>query len=482
MDRNVVLAELFRDARAQIRNSKQLRFTRTGEGFDDLAQRALDFFYEHLADADEHYAEMAAEIFPRLFACDVATGYRFFHNHVVIGKMWEIYSRATALGIGVLKLAPRRFRREPPYKVACITSMFSDYLAPVKTLVNFAINMDRSLFTPVMIITNQTNTMERRGEFQILPFHQTVLGKQLVDAGIDIAGIATQENVMRLSQYLVEICDQMEIDMMVTNGSPFSFPEACVARSGVVGASFDLHQGFPLYVDGMDAIMHFARSTREIQLGPWLAKGGTVIDYLDGIEIMALPEPRPAHDPAQVVFLTVSNYLGQRLSAEFCATVSRILRDCPQAVYRLAGPADQQEIAARFDPAVRNRLVFVGALTGREQTTAEYLQADIYLNEFPVSGVRVCLEAMCAELPVVTMVSGELHVNRTAADHVGEFALPQYDPEQYYQRVMRLVREPEWRRQVGGELRQRMETLYDYRKNFAELGRRMVEIYRNKLA
>jgi len=481
MDRNAVFSELFRDARNQIRQSGRLRFRTTGEGFAELEQRTLSAFYSYLPEADGHYAAMVGEIFPRLFACDVATGYRFFHDPEVIEKLWAIYNRAAAIVAARVAFPSRCFRREPPYKVACITAMFSDYLAPAKALVNFALNLDRTQFTPVMVITNQTGTMERRGDFQIKPFHQTVLGKRLIGAGIDILGFANQENVMMLAQYLINICAQWEVDMVVTNASPFNFPEACLARSGTVKSFFDMHRGFPLYVDGIDAILHFVKSTRQRQLGPWLARGGKVIDYCDGIEVTPLPDPLPVHDPQRVVLLTASNYLDQRLSPEFCAVVSRLLAACPTAVYRLVGGGERESLKARFAAEVRSRLQFVGAVTGAEAMRAEYLQADLYLNEFPVSGVRVCLEAMSAALPVVTMVSGELHVNCTAADHVGELAITEYDPEKYFQLARRLICDPDGRRQIGQALRRRVETDYDYRKNFTALSRQMLEIHRRKL-
>lgn len=481
MDRKQELSEAFRAARQMLQYSLAHNFSVSPPQFDETAAAIVDRFTKYIDQVDEYYATMAAEVFPRLFTIDVATGYRFFHKRAMLMKIWKIYNRAAAVTAGGVQITPRIFRTEPPYKVACITSIFSDYIAPAKALANFALSMDRKLFQPVMIITNQPATMERRGGFQIIPFHTTKIGAQLLAHGIDIIGIPVQDNVSSLSKYMIEICSQLEIDMAVGNSSMFNFPEACVVRSGVVNSFFDMHRGFPLYVDGMDAILHFVAGTRQMQLGPWLERGGKVIDYRDGIEIPPLPEPLPDKDPSKVVFITASNYLEQRLSPEFCHLVSRLLRDCPGSIYRLVGGCERETVAGRFDAGVRDRLEFIGPVGGSEQIMEQYLRADIYLNEFPVSGVRVCLEAMCAALPVVTMKCGDLHVNSTAAEHVGEFAIRQYSPETYYRLAMELATSTERRREVGLALRKRMEDEYDVRVTFAKLGAELLAVYEEKL-
>ena len=481
MDKNQAMSDAFRTVRKLLQQSQAQQFAHTPPGFEETARSTVNLFSSLADQADDYYAAMAAEVIPRLFVIDVATGYRFFHQRDMLLKLWDIYNRSAAIVAAAVGVERRIAHSRPPYKVACITSIFSDYLAPAKALANFALSLDREKFQPVMIITNQPGTMERRGGFQVIPYHTTKTGAQLLDQGIDIIGMPIQDNVVTLAKYLIEVCSQLEIDMVVTNASMFSFPEACLARSGVATTFFDMHRGFPLYVDGIDAILHFVAATREQQLGPWLERGGKVIDYRDGIAVPPLPSPMPPRDPGKTIFITASNYLEQRLSPEFCSVVERLLRDCPGSVYRLVGACDRHQIIIRFPANLRRRLEFVGAVTGTEAMMKEFFHADVYLNEFPVSGVRVCLEAMCAALPVVTMKGGHLHVNVTAAEHVGDFAIQEYAPEKYYHLARSLATNPDRRREVGMALRQRMEKLYDLRLSFAALSQQLLAIHEAKL-
>jgi len=331
------------------------------------------------------------------------------------------------------------------------------------------------------VVTNQFETMERRSGYGVVPFTQMTLGRQLLAQNIDIIGLPAQDNIQILALQLMELCCQLEVDIVITNASMFNFPEACLAHSGLVGSFFDMHRGFPLYVDGIDAILHWVASTRAAQLGPWLAKGGKVIDYHDGITVPELPEPMPVKSPDLVRFVTVSNYIEQRFSPEFCATVSRLLRDFPQTVYRIIGTCREDELKSRFAPEVRERLELIGPVNGADAIQEHFLQSDIYLNEFPVSGVRVCLEAMCACLPVITMRCGDLHVNATASEHVGDFAIPDGNPERYYELTASLVRSADERLKVGMALRRRMETAYDYRVTLRELAARLQASHEAKL-
>ena len=284
------LMEIFRKARRYMREGMKERFSHEQEGFRDFANEAVDTLIRHLPEADNYYASVAGEVIPRIFATDVVTGYRFFHDHDTIKKLWAIYNRATEIVAARIPIK-RAFRHKPPYKTAFISAMFSDYIAPAKALANFALHVPREQFSPMLIVTNQVETMERRNGYSVVGFNQMNIGRALLDQGIDIVGLPAQSDLETLAMLLIDICAQYEVDIVVTNASMFSFPEACLARSGVVGSLFDMHRGFPLYVNGIDAILHWVAATRESQLGPWLEQGGKVIDYHDGISVPPCPPP-----------------------------------------------------------------------------------------------------------------------------------------------------------------------------------------------
>ncbi len=481
MDRDSELGKIFRRARKYMHEGMEQKFSKPLDGFREFAAEAVDTLYRHVDAADDYYASVVGEVIPRLFAIDVTTGYSFFHDPETLSMIWAIYNTATGTVARRLQLK-RSFRRKPPYRVAFVCSMFSDYIAPSKAIANFALHVDRDLFDPLMVITNQPSTMERKSGYDVVPFNQMKIGKQLLDNNIDIIGLPPQDNIQTLSLQLIELCCQFEVDMVVASASPFSFPEACVARSGVVGTFFDMHRGFPLYVDGIDAILHWVAGTREKQLGLWLERGGRVIDYHDGISVSPLPDPLPEKDPVKVRFVTVSNYISQRFSPEYCDTVSRVMQACPQTVYRIIGGCNPDEIKARFAPEIRSRLDFVGPVQGAEAIQDYFLTSDIYLNEFPVSGVRVCLEAMCASLPVVTMKCGDLHVNATSVEHVGDFAILENSPQRYFDLICRLVNDAEFRSRIGNELRRRMETQYDYKVTLRDLAAKLLAVHEEKIS
>lgn len=479
MDQTSELRKLYRTARKQFDEAGALQMKAHPQGYDQFFAKAIDMLYRFREDADQYYAATAGEVISRLFSIDVCTGYSFFHDDAVIRKVWAIYDAAAAVVVKKFD-RPRELRRKPPYKIACISMVFGDAIAPVKALSSFAMALDRELFDPLVLITNQLDTM-RRFSKGMRAYFDTEIGRKLINCGIPIAGIPTQENMTDLAGQLIKNCYDLEIDIVVSNGSAFCFPEACLACSSGIGSFFNMHRGFPLYSSGVDAILHWVKATRQQQLGPWLEAGRKVIDYRDGISVPPLPEKMPDKDPSVVRLITASNHLAKRLTPEFCAMINRIMKDFPQTHYSLIGGGEKEEILSRFAPGVRKRITCHGSVLGIENIMKIFLECDIYLNEFPVSGVRVCLEAMCSCLPVVTMKCGDMHVNATAAEHVGDFAIMENDPEKYYQLTRELIIDQDKRRSVGMALRQRMEEQYDHNISFGKLSLDLLRAHEEKL-
>ena len=155
MDRNSELGNIFRRARKFMHAGMEVRFSRPLDGFAEFAEEAVNTLYCYRLTPDDFFVSTVGEVIPRLFAIDVTTGYRFFHDPVVLNKLWEIYNIATSVVAAKVK-ATRTFRRQPPYRTAFVTAMFSDYIAPAKAIANFALNVDRARFEPMMELAPPT--------------------------------------------------------------------------------------------------------------------------------------------------------------------------------------------------------------------------------------------------------------------------------------------------------------------------------------
>jgi len=449
------------------------------EGFNEKAGKIINDLYSHETD-DDYFAHVTGETIPRLFAADVSTGYSFFNNREILDKIWSIYNRASRIITSKIKLPQITLGKNPPFRTACVTSIFSDYIGPSKDISDLALYLDRKLFEPVVISTNQFNTIRRLHSSSVPGQSNTNMGIELEKNGIRVISIPEQNNIADLALKLIEICLEEKIDIVISNASLFSFPEACLAVSGAVLSFFDFHRGFPLYSDGIDAILHWLESTRDKQLSLWIEKGGKVIDYNYILKVPSLPR-RPEKKDDMVYFITASNYLERRLSPEFCELVSRLMMEFPNTRYQLIGSCDTNTVKLKFNSAVLDRIEFKGSIKDEILMLAYFANADIYLNEFPVGGGRVVLEAMSAYLPVVAMKCGDLHVENIAAEQVGEFAIKEYSPEKYYALVKELVTSSEKREKAALVMRKRIEEVYDFKKNVDFLASKMLEIHMDKL-
>jgi glycosyltransferase involved in cell wall biosynthesis len=95
----------------------------------------------------------------------------------------------------------------------------------------------------------------------------------------------------------------------------------------------------------------------------------------------------------EIILATASHSLPVRMNSQMKKAVLDILERCPQAYYVLIGPCSH----TIFPPT--DRIIPIG----RVENVAEVLRGvDIYLNEFPVGGGLVLLEAMAASCPIVS--------------------------------------------------------------------------------
>lgn len=428
---------------------------------------------------NRQWAETVGEIIPRIFARDINTGYDLFHDEKVMQQLWDLYTAATPLIVKDLDIQKWSEQKNSKCKIVIITGVFWDDLAPSRAVCDFARNLDSEIFEPVIICTNQFFTHKRRIGAEVPGENNTLLGHQMKQIGIPVISFEPCESNTQLAEILIEKCQELEPDIIVSNASPFGFPDACLASSGIAGAFFDMHQGFPMYANDIDAICHFVPETKDTQLSLWERKGGKVFSYDFGIPVSdEIPE---RHDNGDKVYLiTVSNHLTDRLSKEFCKMVSEVMLEYSHVHYTLVGNGKEDILKAKFPRELHTRIECVGALNDENQIAGWLLSSDIYLNEFPVGGGRSLLESMAVKLPIIAMRCGERHVEKIGASYVGDEAILEYSPEKYKELLKRLIEDKNYRISLGQKFRKRLEDVYNIRITVKKLSEEMYELYEKK--
>ena len=466
---DIELSRLFRQTRKACKSD------------DEEFKRASLKIFNRLVDLNKNrqWAEAVGEIIPRIFARDINTGYDLFHDEKVMQQLWDLYSTATPLIVENLDIQKWSGQKASKCKIIVITSVFWDDIAPSRAVCDFARSLDPEIFETVIICTNQFFTHKRRIGAEVPGENNTLLGHQMKQIGIPVISLEPCESNTHLAELLIEKCQELEPDIIVSNASPFGFPDACLASSGIAGAFFDMHQGFPMYADNIDAICHFVPETKETQLSLWERQGGKVLSYDFGIPVSdKVPEK---HDNGDKVYLiTVSNHLTDRLSEEFCNLVSEVMLEYQNVHYTLVGKSTEEILKAKFPSKLHSRIECVGAINDENQIAGWLLCSDIYLNEFPVGGGRALLESMAMQLPIIAMRCGERHVENIATSFVGDEAILEYSSEKYRECLIKLIEDKEYRHKTGQKLRKRLEDVYDIRITVKKLGEEIYELYQKK--
>ncbi|MCM8532607.1 MAG: glycosyltransferase [Lentisphaeraceae bacterium] len=427
----------------------------------------------------QEWAQTVGEIVPRLFARDINTGYNFFHNEEKMEQVWILYKDATKLIIENLNYPEWQGQKGSKCKVAIVTSVFWDDIAPSRAVCDFALNLDRTVYEPLIINTNQFFTHKRKIGAEVPGASNTNLGLKMTQNNIPVISLAPCESNTELARSLIRSCLENNVDMVVSNTSQFGFPDACLATSQVTGCFFDMHQGFPLYSSHVDAICHFIPETRKAQLSLWEKEGGKVVSYNFGMPFLETIPEKP-NNGEKVYLITVSNHLSERLSTEFCQTIQDVLEQFDHVHYTLVGNGDPAKLKEKFPLHLQPRIECTGAIEDEAQITGWLVCSDIYVNEFPVGGGRAILEAMMLELPVIAMKSGESHVEKIAASFVGDDAIDHLNPTLYKSKLCSLIENKESRLQLGRKLRKRVKDVYDIRTTVKDLSNDLYKIYQNK--
>lgn len=153
-----------------------------------------------------------------------------------------------------------------------------------------------------------------------------------------------------------------------------------------------------------------------------------------------------------------------KLSTAVLTTWSRILGQLPGATLllktqQLADPAIREQIMARFAAhGVEQRRLRLEAASSDYMD--RYNEVDIALDPFPRTGGATSADALWMGVPVITL-AGRFVIERQGASMLAALDLPELvagSEEDYVAKAVQLARDPQRRRTLHQDLRQRMQT------------------------
>jgi len=173
------------------------------------------------------------------------------------------------------------------------------------------------------------------------------------------------------------------------------------------------------------------------------------------------PEPlgrAPVSSTTQVLFL--SNINESKGIRTLMTAIPKVLGTSPDVLFILAGPWQDQSVEKEVLEFVERRGIresvrWTGPVYGKDKENL-LASSDIFVfpSHYPLEAMSlVVLEAMRAGLPVITSDIGSLP--EVVVDGKTGFIVPPKDAEKLTEKIIRLVKEPELRRQMGQEGRQR---------------------------
>lgn len=153
--------------------------------------------------------------------------------------------------------------------------------------------------------------------------------------------------------------------------------------------------------------------------------------------------------PDSVLVVTAADGTKYRPIGEtaFLDLVVPVVQQCPEAIFRAAGPAPEGEWAAAA-AATGGRLQALGRLPS---TALLQQAADVYVDSFPFSSLTSLLEAGSYGTPAVTFRGHPAECGVLGADTPGldDRMLCPANAADYRRDLLRLIAAPDWRAELG---------------------------------
>jgi glycosyltransferase involved in cell wall biosynthesis len=190
------------------------------------------------------------------------------------------------------------------------------------------------------------------------------------------------------------------------------------------------------------------------------------------------PEPAgraPASSTIRVLFL--SNIHENKGIRTLMAAIPKVIGLAPDVLFVLAGPWQDRSIEKEVlefveRHGIRDSVLRTGPVFGKDKENL-LAGSDIFVfpSHYPLEAMSlVVLEAMRAGLPVITSDIGSLP--EVVIDGKTGFVIPPRDPERLAEKIVRLAKDPELRRRMGQESRQRFLTHFSsavYKKRVGQI-------------
>lgn len=190
------------------------------------------------------------------------------------------------------------------------------------------------------------------------------------------------------------------------------------------------------------------------------------------------PEPAgraPASSTIRVLFL--SNIHESKGIRTLMAAIPKVIGLAPDVLFVLAGPWQDRSVEKEVlefveRHGIRDSVLRTGPVFGKDKENL-LAGSDIFVfpSHYPLEAMSlVVLEAMRAGLPVITSDIGSLP--EVVIDGKTGFVIPPRDPERLAEKIVRLAKDPELRRRMGQESRQRFLTDFSsavYKKRVGQI-------------
>ena len=190
------------------------------------------------------------------------------------------------------------------------------------------------------------------------------------------------------------------------------------------------------------------------------------------------PEPfvrEPVSTKVRILFL--SNLHESKGIWTLLAAMPQVIAASPEVLFVLAGPwqdrsVEKEALGYIERHGIRGSVLRPGPVFGKDKE-ALLAASDIFVfpSHYPFEAMSlVVLEAMRAGLPVITSDVGALP--EVVIEGKTGFVIPPKDPEELARKIVRLVKDPELRRRMGQEGRQRFLSRYTstvYKKRVGQI-------------
>lgn len=159
------------------------------------------------------------------------------------------------------------------------------------------------------------------------------------------------------------------------------------------------------------------------------------------------------------------------------AAIPKVIGLAPDVLFVLAGPWQDRSVEKEVlefveRHGIRDSVLRTGPVFGKDKENL-LAGSDIFVfpSHYPLEAMSlVVLEAMRAGLPVITSDIGSLP--EVVIDGKTGFVIPPRDPERLAEKIVRLAKDPELRRRMGQESRQRFLTDFSsavYKKRVGQI-------------